>query len=196
VTSGGYLVSTAFDAGLAATDKLWLSATIQHAALASGQSILVEYDVDGTGSYTTLGTSSTVGATSATFSFATGTHGKKIVFRFTLSVSSPAATPQLQAALLSYVVTVDAKAEWTFDVLLEGTAELPLVLLDQSSESKTGAQLSDALWASKAKKSTLSFTDLDGESKTVFLVDVEERVAKRSQRLGLSTVARVKLEEA
>jgi hypothetical protein len=97
--------------------------------------------------------------------------------------------------LLSYVVATDSKAEWTFDVLLEGTAQEPLITLDQSVEPKTGAQLADALWASKAKKQTLSFTDLDGESKTVFFVDVEEKVAQRSQRLGLSTRARLKLEE-
>ncbi len=196
VLGSAVAVTPSYDAGLLVTDKLFLSVTLQHAALASGQTIQVDYDLEAANVWTTLGTSSTVGATSATYGFAAGVKGKRIRFRITLSVSSTSATPALQALLLSYIVAADVKAAWSFDVLLEGTAQEPLILLDQSSEPKTGPQLSAALWTSKAKKSTLTYVDLDGASKTVFLVDVEERVSQRSQRLGWSTRANVQLEEA
>ena len=193
--SSALLATGSFDAGLPATDKVLLSVTIQHSALASGESIRVEYDLEAANSYTTLGTNSTLGSRSATFSFASAVTAKKVRLRFRLAVSSTSASPALYAAILTYVIATDSKAEWTFDVLLEGTAEEPLILKDQVASSSTGAQLADALWATKAKKQTLAFTDLDGESKTVFLVDLEERVSERSQRLGLSTRARVKLGE-
>lgn len=194
-TTGTY-VSGWFDADLAGVDKAFVRLTIRHAPLATNESISVDYALDDSASWTSLGTSSTVGATEKTFTFAAATKGKKIRIRLGLALVTTSATPIVRSTLLEYQVTPDLKAEWTFDVLLEGTTELPLILRDQSVATLTGAQMSVNLWTSKAKKQTVSFADINDEAHTVFFQDLEERVAPRSDRLGLSTIGRVKLLEA
>jgi hypothetical protein len=185
-----------FDAGVPGADKLLVRYTIRHAALHANESIQVDYELDESGAYTALMTSNTTSSTSKTASFPAATTCKRIRLRFTLSMSTTTASPVIQESLLEYVTEPDAKAQWTFDVLLEGSVEQPLITLDGAADPKTGAQLADALWASRAKKSTLAFTDLDGESKTVYLRDLEERVAPQSQRRAYSTRGRVTLVEA
>jgi hypothetical protein len=188
-------ISSFFDADLPVTDKLWTSLTVRHAALAANQAIAIDYELDGSGSWVNLGTSNTLAATSKTFSFASGITSKKLRIRFTMTVVDRTATPKLQAILTTYVVAPDVKAEWELTVRLEGTAQAPLRLLDNSNEASTGAQLSSALWASRVKKQTLSFTDLDASVKSVYFTELDEKVAE-SQRLGPHTQAQLTLQEA
>lgn len=189
-------ISGWFDADLAGIEKAFVRLTVRHAALAANESVVVDYALDDSGSFTNLGTSDTDGAVEKTFSFAAATKGKKIRLRLTLNLVTTTATPKVRSTIMEYQVAPDVKAEWQFDTLLEGTTELPLILKDQDVSPLSGAALSDALWTSKAKKQTLSFTDIDGEAKTVLFQDLEERVMPRSERLGLSTIGRVKLLEA
>lgn len=195
VTGATYL-SSWFDADLPSLDKLLIRLAVRHAALATGESVSIDYGTDDSGVWTNLGVSSTVGATEKTLSFPVATKAKKVRLRLLISLTATGATPKVRATLLEYQALPEIKAEWVFDCLLEGTAEMPLVTLDQAAETKTGAQLADTLWASKAKKQTLSFTDLDGEIKTVLFHDLEERVSGQSQREGYSTRGRVTLAEA
>jgi hypothetical protein len=194
--SGAALLTQWFDAGVPGATKALVRATARHEPLAIGEFVTVEYELDDSGVWTSLITSSTASATEATASFAAATTAKKIRFRVTLSVSTMTHSPALEELLLEYAVLPAAKAAWTFNALLEGTAELPLITLDQAAEPKTGAQLSDTLWASKAKPYALPYTDLDGEAKTVFFRDFEERVAPQSQHRGYATQARITLVEA
>jgi hypothetical protein len=194
--SGAVLITQWFNAGLPSATKAAVRATVRHEALASGESITLEYEVDESGTWTSLVTSDTDGARAKTASFAAATTFTRIRFRVTWTMSAATASPQLQELVLEYDVVPTPKARWTFDVFLEGTAELPLITLDQAADPKSGAQLADTLWASKAKLYPLAFTDLDGEIKTVYLRDIREHVAPISQRQGLSTRARVTLVEA
>lgn len=189
------LVSNWFDAELAGADKVWQRLTLFHEALVSGQSVTVDYALDGSGSWINLGLSNTVGATSKTFSFPLGTAAKRIRLRLTL-VGTTTASPTVASVLVEYVVMADTKRRWRFDALLEGTASAPLVRLDNSSEPLTGAQLSDAIWTTRGRKQAVAFTDLDGEARTVYFAELEERVAEQSQRLGDATRGRVVLVEA
>lgn len=194
--TSGTFISSWFNAELAGIDKVLRKATIRHSALASGQSITVDYAIDGSATYTNLGISNTIGSTEKAFTFASATVAKSIRFRLVFALTGTSATPSVTAILLEYALAPDPKAEWTFDALLEGVTEMPLVRLDNSVETLTGSALADALWTSRAKKQTLAFTDLDAEAKTIWFVDLEEVVAKQSQREGSTTRGRAKLVEA
>ena len=90
----------------------------------------------------------------------------------------------------------DVRREWSFDVLLEGTAANPLRTLDGALEPLAGAQLSAALWAARGTKGTVAFVDLDGTSYRAYFADLKEAVAKLPHRDGWQTRARVTLVEA
>lgn len=195
--TSGVWVSSAFTAGLRGTVKVWLKLEIYHSALVAGDSIAIAYQRDANGIWTTLGTSDADGATSATFFFPTVTQSRALQFRLIFTVTDQTKSPKVTALLTHYLVSTDMKAEWQFDVLLEGSAQTPLVRLDNSNEPSTGPALADALWASRNKFGTLSFTDLDAEAKTVHFVDCEERVSPgATQRLGHQTRGKVTLVEA
>jgi hypothetical protein len=189
------LESTRFDADLPAVDKAWRRVTVTHTPLASGQSIAIDYRLDGATSWTSLVSNNSVGTTTSTATFANGTYGREIELRYTIG-SGGSNTATVKSVLVEYGLVPDTRREWTFDVLLEGEASAPMRLLDGSLETHTGAQLSMQLWTDRGTKGTVAFVDLDGTSYRAYFADVTETVAKLPHRDGWQTRARVKLVEA
>jgi hypothetical protein len=188
-------VSASFDAGYPSLEKLAVRLRLRHEALAAGDALLVEYDLEDGNAWTTLGTSDTDGATAKTLSFGSTVTFRRIRLRVSFTITDTSRSPALQAIVLEYRPRPAAKAAWEFEARLEGTAALPLVTLDGTPDPKTGVQLADTLWTTAATATALSFIDLDGEAKTVELVALEEKVAERSQRGGTSTRGRIGLQE-
>ena len=85
---------------------------------------------------------------------------------------------------------------WTLGVLLEGTAELPLITLDGANEPLTGTQLTSALWSAAESTGPVTLVDLDGASYAVYVTDVREEMAQLSQRRGYQRLGIVSLVEA
>jgi hypothetical protein len=183
--------------GLPGVTKLLRSVTIVTAAMPASCSIQVEYRAEDTGAWTSLGTLSTLNATTATYSFGAGVTCRLLSLRLTLAgVAGGTATPVLHEVAVRYVPRPAVTREWAVGVLLEGTAELPLVTLDGSAEPLTGAQLSAALWAAAGATGPVTLVDLDGTSYAVFVTDVREEMAKISQRRGYQRLGIVSLVEA
>jgi hypothetical protein len=201
-TAARSLVTSNYALESAALAKLFRSVTITHAPLVAGQSVQVEYQLDNSGSWVNLGSNSTVASAGTTFGFSGTVTGKQIAFRLTL-VATSGATPTLSELKLTYLPPIGssdsaAKRQWDFEALFEGTAELPLITLDQTPSGQTGAQISSAIWSlfTAAGRPPVTFTDLDGVSRTVYLVDLEEKVGKESQRKGYQTRGKLRLVEA
>jgi hypothetical protein len=193
-TTSAELVTASFDAGLPAVDKLLNRVRIQHLPLAAQESVFVEYQLEDTGAWTTLGYSETDGATAANFGGLNVTF-RRLRLRLTLALVTTSATPAVTAIAVEYRLRPVAKEAWEFDCRLEGTAALPLITLDGTADPKTGAQLADALWVTAEKTTAVTLVDLDGESKTVEVVGLEERVAELSQRHGVGTRGRIRLQQ-
>ncbi|MGE3912763.1 MAG: hypothetical protein AB7K36_25625, partial [Chloroflexota bacterium] len=177
--------------------KLFKSVTMVTAALASSQAVQVEYRLEDTGSWVSLGTLSTVGATTATFSFAANITGRQISLRLTLTCSpGGSTTPIVHEVALRYVPRPSLAREWELAVVLEGTPELPLITLDNGPEPLTGAQLTSALWTAAGVTGPVTLVDLDGASYPVYVQDVREEMGKISQRRGYQRLGLVRLVEA
>jgi hypothetical protein len=177
--------------------KLLRSVTLVCSALVSPQTITLEYQLEGTGGWTTLGTLSTVGATTATYAFAGSTTCRQVAFRLAMTGTAGATTaPTVYQLAVRYVPRPAVTREWELAVVLEGTAELPLVTLDGASESLTGAQLTSALWTTAGATGPVPLVDLDGASYSVYVQDLREEVAQISQRKGYQRLGLVTLVEA
>lgn len=195
--ASGALESGLFDAGLPSVDKVLRSVTVVHAPLAVGQSVQIQYRLEEAGGWLILGTSNVVGTTSATFSFGGTVRCKQVALRIVLGGTAGASSsPIIYDVLLRYAPAPELKRAWELAVLLEGTAELPLVRLNGTPEPLTGAQLSAALWTAGAATGPVTFVDLDGVGRSVWVEDIREEVAPLSQRTGYQTVGRVRLLEA
>jgi len=197
VRATGQVETGLFDARLPSVDKVLRSVILAHAPLGAGQGVGVEYRLEGVGAWTLLGTSATVGATTATFAFPGVVTCRQVAFRLLLSgPAGGASSPEVYDWLLRYALAPELKREWELSVLLEGTDELPLTRLDGTPERLTGPELSAALWTLKAQPGPTTFVDLDASSRAVWLTDLREEVAELSQRSGYQTVGKVKLLEA
>src|SRR5204862_7103919 len=110
---------------------------------------------------------------------------RQVAFRLTRTGTAGASTsPTGYQVAVRYVPRATVTGEWDLAVVLEGTAELPLVTLDGSSESLTGAQLTGALWTTAGASGPVTLVDLDGASYAVYVKDLREEVAQISQRKG------------
>lgn len=111
--SSGTLQTSYHEAGLPNVDKKFRDLIVVHEALPTGCSITVEYKTDESdAAWTSLGSSSTVGATSATLTFPVGFYAKKISLRITLATSVPGSTPTLKVTDMRYVLMPDFKYLW------------------------------------------------------------------------------------
>jgi hypothetical protein len=197
VRTAGTLESGLVSCGLPGVSKLMKSVTIVTSALVSGQAVAAQYRLEDTGGWTTLGTLSTVGATTATYQFAANTMGRQIGLRVLMTTSSAGnGSPVLYELSLWYVPRPTLAREWDLAVVLEGTPELPLITLDNASEPLTGAQLTSALWTAAGVAGPVTLVDLDGASYSVYVQDVKEEIGKISQRRGYQRLGLVKLVEA
>lgn len=195
--AAGTLESGLIAFGLPGVSKLLRSVTLVCSAIVSPQTIKLEYQIEDTGGWTTLGTLSTVGATTATYAFAGGTTCRQVAFRLTLTgMAGASSSPTVYQLAVRYVPRPSVTREWELAVALEGTAELPLVTLDGGSEPLTGAQLTSALWTTAGAAGPVSLVDLDGASYSVYVQDLREEVAQVSQRTGYQRLGLVTLVEA
>jgi hypothetical protein len=125
------------------------------------------------------------------------TTGRQIAFRITLAGTAGASTsPILYELTLRYVPRPAVTREWELAVVLEGTAELPMITLDEAPEPLTGVQLAAALWTAAGQADPVTFVDLDGVSYQVYVDDLREEMGKISQRRGYQRLGLVKLVEA
>lgn len=112
-----YMQQSYYEASLPSIDKLWRSVILHYKTLPTGCSILVEYKTDESdAAWTTLGTASTVGSITASFTFADTFYSKKLSLRLTLATSVAASTPTLKVIDVRYLITPDFKYLWKFKV--------------------------------------------------------------------------------
>ena len=169
VTQGWYQ-SSYFDANLPSIDKLYNAITIKHDALVSGQSVVVYYRFSESASWTTLGTSNTVGATEKTISFPSGTYSKKITLKVELNTTTTTGTPKLTETIMQYTLYPARKWMWTMRLM----AKKDLQLKDRTTDSRTAAQLRSALEDLMSTQSLYAYIDIDGTSYNVLVNEIDQ----------------------
>lgn len=171
----GYAESPLIDANLGGTEKLWVGVTVSHSALAATQSVEVQYRLNDTGSWVSLGTSSTDGETSAEFDFPSAIKADLVAFKILLT-GTAGSSSQLKVYSLSarYRPSPGAKREWSLTLRLEGTDAKPLSLADGTTETRTGEEISAELWALVEAVDPVNLVDIDREEYTVQIAEYRE----------------------
>ena len=192
----GDLQSVRYDGGLPTVPKVWRKVAIAHVALVSGQSVTVDYRIDGAASWSSGGTNSTIGSTITAITLGNAVSGRELEYRLTLTTggSAPVVVKGVQA---EYQVQAAPHRTWELDLLLEGTANNPMITLDGAAEALTGASSSTGrLWPARATNGTVSFADLDDVTYRAYVISVEEQLLKGPHRDGYQFRAHIVLVEA
>lgn len=176
----GNVESGLIDARLSGTDKLWRGVTIRHSALVSPQTVEVQYKLEDAGSWVSLGTSSTVGATAADFDFPSAISADLIAFKTIMTGTAGSSTPlKVYSLSARYYPSPGAKKEWSMTVELAGTAEKKLTLADGTTETRTGEELSAEIWALLDAGEPVNLVDIDREEYTVQIAEFREDIGTR-----------------
>jgi len=157
----GYLVSSIYDANLINVDKLIKEVEIVLQPLDSGCDIEVEYDLEESGSWTSLVLPTLLGGdTSIRIPISTGganVVARKFRIKVTLTTIDPTTTPKITDILTKYYPFPDTLKRWQLTLLcIDG-----LQLHDGTPETKTAANLISGLWNAKNTKTIKVFKDID-----------------------------------
>lgn len=195
----GTTESGVIDADLSGATKTLRFVVVSHSPLVSGQTVEVQYQTEDSSGWTSLGSSSTVGTTSATLSFPETTQAELVAFRTILTGASGSATPlTVYSVTLRYVPMPVIRREWSLDVRLEGTTERKLTRLDGTEEGLTGELISQNIWSLIGENTPLRFLDLDRQIYRVRVTDFSEVLAQgmpqiRANQVGYDLRGRLRL---
>ncbi len=139
--TGGYRTSARFttariDCELPGTLKEWGRCTVATDPLQAGESVTVEYRLDGTGAWQVLGTFSTVGATIATFTFGSTVASRILEIRPTIVGAAGSAGAAVRSLVVDYQPAPSMKERFSMTLVLEDEAEYS----DGSVEARTALQ--------------------------------------------------------
>ena len=185
----GYVESGLIDARLSGTDKQWRGVTVRHSALAATQSVEVQYKLEDSGSWVSLGTSSTDGETSTDFDFPSAISADLIAFKLILT-GTAGSSSALKVYSLSarYVPSPGATREWSMTVDLRGTSNARMKLLDGTYETDTGEEISADVWALVDALSPVVFYDIDRQAYEVRIAEWRESMAPNSAQIDAMDV--------
>jgi len=142
------------------------------------RTIKVEYALDGSASWTELGTTATATALQ-TFNFAAGTKGKSIRFRFTPARSGASATagPYLEwYAWEGQLLPTDRKFVWDIGLDLSSSVTTLNGVVASSSPKAAFAALKTAI----NNGAPVTFTDVYNDTYYVTVADIDDRLGKEN----------------
>lgn len=158
--TSGYVVTSNFDADIPSIDKLFYAITINFRKLLSGQSIEVQYSIDGGSTFTSLGTASYTidggSVTSKIFFFGSTIVSKTMKLKFILG-GGGSNTPEFQAFATQYVPIPVYTKQWVINI----NCADEIKTLDGSLVETTGRELKSRLETAWWTKSLLDYQDLD-----------------------------------
>lgn len=157
------LQSAKYSQNQAGVSSIFRALTVQHSALLSGDVLSFRYSVDG-GPWKSLGSNSTVGATSTRLNFSSDATGLSIQIEATIDNASSAASIRIDSWLLDTKPSGDTLREWSLRVVAVGTTATPQKDRNEGVIPWTGDELSYLLWTLKKTSPRHRLMDADGRA--------------------------------
>ena len=176
----GNVESSLINADLSGTGKLLRGVTVNHSALVSPQTVELQYKLEDTGSWVSLGTSSTGGSSRAAFDFPSAITADLFALKLILTgTAGSSSSLKVYSVSLRYYPAPGAKKEWSLTVELAGTTEKKLTLADDTTETRTGEEISAEIWGLVEDVAPVNLIDLDREEYTVQIAEFREDIGTR-----------------
>lgn len=171
-----------FDLGFKRIPKSFASVTLS-GEFPTNTSVVVEYRVDDTTTWTTLGTFTTELQETA---FPTATTGKRIQLRLRLVTTSASVTPIVRAIILKVMVRPDVLYGVNCNVIISSG------LQDQrrGQLGLSAAQIRDALQAARSSVAPITFKDVFGVSHSAYLSSLRILTQQYENETNIETIAR------
>lgn len=163
-----YLYSSKFDAGFTDIAKSFHSVTLRTQSLTANVKIEVSYQIDESGTWTSLGTFVT--SPVEEIDFPATTTGKIIQFRFDFITNSATLSPILDTFILRYLLRPDTI--WAYQMTLY-LADDQVTLNGDVERTYTAHQKYDALISARDSVSPMTMEDPMGDSHTVYVSSVQ-----------------------
>lgn len=155
----GNVISSEFGSNIAGVDKLLNTVNMNFEALATGQTVDLQYSVDGGSSFTSLGKASFAqdGAVKKKqLSFPSGYVTKLWNYK-TVLVGPGTSTPIVNDVTFEYRPNPDLKKRWQLSVDAGDEVEL----LNKQREQRDGKALMEDLWLEREAKRSVTFEDVN-----------------------------------
>jgi len=186
-TDVGTIDSGLVDGRLPGAYKTWRDVTIRHSELGAGQSIEVQYALDASESWVSLGISSAAGATTATFAFSDEVRGRTTIKSQTLSLRAILRGPlgavaplKLQSVAMRLVTLLALRRQWQLDVRMDDHQ----VLRDGTFSPVGGLTLAASLYVLLEDSTVVKYVDLDRSEYNVVISDFREALAGDRGQVG------------
>lgn len=154
--TSGWITTAEYDFGWSNDEKLFGSIYIEHRALAEGQTITVEYSLDGGDTYLPAGFSAELGAVNKTITL-NNVIGQTLKLRVTLA-GPGTSTPKLTKLVARAIPMTDTKWIWDLRLLIR--------------RNWGGSKAMEALERFVRLRRQLDFEDVDGKSYKVVIESV------------------------
>lgn len=172
----GYLQSSLWDADLQDINKLFAEIVLKHQPLAAGDSIEVWYRQDSSQNFVFLDSADTAESTRSNFSFPVGADSvisTAFEYKIILNSADGSTTPVIKDVVIRYILAPE-NSKRVFEYTIECTKKMKL--LDGTFETRTPAEIVEALWALKVDGELLTLTDENGDTHTVVFSDTTPEV--------------------
>lgn len=156
--NGGWLKTSAYDAGTPGVKKLWRKIVLD-IAIPTGCSAVLDYSTNEGTSWTTAATLTTVAGRSRVETFLNNIVSTSLKLRITLRSTVATSSPVLYGYVVSYIPVPEPNWMWSMTLVL---AEKPVLLDGTTDTVDTEAEL-DFLSTQWRAKQLVSFTDAEGD---------------------------------
>lgn len=182
-TSGEHnLYTSYYDFGFKRINKSFASVTI-HGTFPTNTSVVVEYRLDDTTAWTTLGTFDT---DYEEISFPAGTTGKRIQLRLDLKTTTASNTPVIVGTVIKLMMRPNVLYGVSADVIIsDNLSDQHRLML-----GKTATELRTALKNARNSVAPITFIDIYGQSSSAYLASVRFMVLEYEDTDAVQALAR------
>lgn len=173
-TSGTHsLISSRLDMGFRRVTKSMPSIMVEASNVTANRYLTVYYQLDGSGTWTSLGNVTANGVTTLSFASSGTVEFKYLQLRVDFVTDSTTQTPVLEGLTVRFIMRPDTAYGYNFVII--GQRE---TMYGGLPDNRTAKEIIDDLHTARASKAPISFTDIHGTVHKVYVSQIVEQATE------------------